>query len=225
MRWSCKPINFPKSLQAVLLALGLMFTVILWHVSPTTSTSSAKGDWSSVDSWICSMTWTWKLDEGNIQTALLGWWLALMAHSDSRVVVSKKLKGRLPLTKFRIFLYRLSIEIAEDELDSMKFLLQGLIPLEHLEKCSQPSHLVSIMIRQDLLREDNLDYLEELLTDIKRLDLAQRVWAYRQRESPGNVIALDFLYFYLSWLILDIITSRIYITDWKKLHRKLTALM
>ena len=148
-----------------------------------------------------------------------------MAHSDSRVVVSKKLKGRHLLTKFRIFLHRLSIEIAKDELDSMKFLLQGLIPLEHLEKCSQPSDLVSIMIRQDLLREDNLDYLEELLSDIKRLDLAQRVRAYRQRESPGNAIALDFLYFYLSWLILDIITSRIYITDWKKLHRKLPALM
>ena len=148
-----------------------------------------------------------------------------MAHSDSRVVVSKKLKGRPLLTKFRIFLHRLSMEITKDKLDSMKFLLQGLIPLEHLEQCSQPSDLVSIMIRQDLLREDNLDYLEELLTDIKRLDLAQRVRAYRQRESPGNVIALDFLYFYLSWLILDIITSRIYITDWKKLHRKLTALM
>ena len=144
-----------------------------------------------------------------------------MAHSNSRVVV----RGRTLLTKFRRFLFRLSQEIAEDDLVGMKFLLQGLIPLGHLEKCSQPSDLLSIMIRQDLLGEDNLDYLEELLTDVKRLDLVQRVRAYRQSESPGNVIALDFLYFYLSWLILDIITSRIYITDWKKLHRKLTALM
>ena len=35
MRWSCKPINVPKSLQAVLLALDIMFTLILWHMSRT----------------------------------------------------------------------------------------------------------------------------------------------------------------------------------------------
>ena len=35
LRWSCKPINVPKSLQAVLLALDIMFTLIIWHVSRT----------------------------------------------------------------------------------------------------------------------------------------------------------------------------------------------
>ena len=144
-----------------------------------------------------------------------------MAHSDSRVVVS----GGILLNKFRIFLERLSQEIEEDDLHGMKFLLQGLIPSGHLEKCSKPRDLFSRMIRQGLLREDNLDYLEKLFMDVQRLDLVKRVRAYRQRESPGNVTVLDFLYFYLSWLILDIITSRIYITDWKILHRKLTALM
>ena len=144
-----------------------------------------------------------------------------MAHGDSRVVVS----GGTILNKFRIFLERLSQEIAEDDLICMKFILHELIPPGHLEKCSKPRDLFSRMIQQDLLGEDNLGFLEELLAVVNRLDLVKRVRAYRQSESPGNVIALDFLYFYLSWLILDIITSRIYITDWKKLHRKLTALM
>ena len=144
-----------------------------------------------------------------------------MAHGDSRVVVS----GGIILNKFRIFLERLSQEIEEDQLQGLKFILQGSIPSGHLEKCSKPRDLFSKMLQQGLLGEDNLDYLEKLFIDVQRLDLVKRVRAYRQRESPGNVTALDFLYFYLSWLILDIITSRIYITDWKILHRKLTALM
>ena len=132
---------------------------------------------------------------------------ALMAHSDSRVVVS----GITVLNKFRIFLERLSEEIEEDEFQGMKFILQGSIPLGYLEKCSKPRDLFSKMIHQGLLGEDKLDYLEKLLTSVRRPDLVERVRAYRQSESPGNVIALDFLYFYLSWMIFDIITSRIYI--------------
>ena len=116
-----------------------------------------------------------------------------MAHGDSRVVV----RGGTILNKFRRFLERLSQEIEEDDLDGLKFLLQGPIPLGHLEKCSKPRDLFSRMIRQDLLGEDNLDYLEKLLTDVKRLDLVKRVRAYRQSESPGNVTALDFLHFSL----------------------------
>ena len=116
-----------------------------------------------------------------------------MAHSDSRVVVS----GITVLIKFRRFLERLSQEIEEDEFQGLKFLLQGLIPLGHLEKCSKPRDLFSKMLQQGLLGEDNLDNLEKLLKDVKRLDLVKRVRAYRQSESPGNVTALDFLHFSL----------------------------
>ena len=147
-----------------------------------------------------------------------------MAYSDSRVVVS----GRTLLNKFRRLLERLSQDIEEDELDRMKFLLQGVISSRNLEECSKARELFQKMVKQGLLGEDNLDNLAKLLTDVRRLDLVKRVRAYQQSELPGNVIALDFLYFYLSWLIFDIITSRIYIyiyiTDWKKLRRKLTAL-
>ena len=130
-----------------------------------------------------------------------------MAHSDSRVVVS----GITVLNKFRIFLERLSQEIEEDEFQGMKFLLMDTIPEGILENCGKPRDLFSKMLKMALLGEDNLDYLEKLLTTVRRPDLVERVRAYRQSESPGKVIALDFLYFYLSWMIFDIITSRIYI--------------
>ena len=76
--------------------------------------------------------------------------------------------------------------------------MKGYIPSGHLEKCSKPRDFSSKMMQQDLFGEDNLDNLEKLLTDVGRPDLVKRVGAYRQSESPGNVIALDFLYFYLS---------------------------
>ena len=116
-----------------------------------------------------------------------------MAHGDSRVVVS----GGIILNKFRRFLERLSQEIEEDQLQGLKFILQGSIPSGHLEKCSKPRDLFSKMLQQGLLGEDNLDNLEKLLTDVKRLDLVKRVRVYRQSELPGNVIALDFLHFSL----------------------------
>ena len=116
-----------------------------------------------------------------------------MAHSDSRVVVS----GITVLNKFRRFLERLSQEIEEDDFRGMKFILEGSIPSGPLENCSKPRDLFSKMIHLCLLGEDNLDYLEKLLTDVKRLDLVKRVRAYRQSESPGNVTALDFLHFSL----------------------------
>ena len=94
----------------------------------------------------------------------------------------------------------------------MKILMKGYIPSGHLEKCSKPRDFSSKMMQQDLFGEGNLDNLEKLLTDVGRPDLVKRVRAYRQSESSGNVIVLDFLYFYLSWLIFDIITSRIYIS-------------
>ena len=116
-----------------------------------------------------------------------------MAHGDSRVVVS----GGIILNKFRRFLERLSQEIEEDQLQGLKFLLKESIPSGHLEKCSKPRDLFSKMIQQGLLGEDNLGNLEKLLTDVRRLDLAKRVTAFRQSESPGNVTALGFPHFSL----------------------------
>lgn len=99
-----------------------------------------------------------------------------MAHGDSRVVVS----GGIILNRFRTFLERLSQEIEQDQFKGLKFLLMGLIPAGHLEECRTPRDLFTKMMQQGLLGEDNLDNLERLLTEVNRLDLVQRVIAYRQ---------------------------------------------
>ena len=111
-------------------------------------------------------------------------------HGDSPVVV----RGGIILNRFLVFLERLSLEIEEDQLDGLKFLLQKSIPLGHLEKCLTARQLFTRMMQQSLLREDNLDNLEKLFTEVRRHDLVEHVRVYKQScvqvecELPGNVI-------------------------------------
>lgn len=110
-----------------------------------------------------------------------------MAHGDSRVVVS----GGIILNRFRTFLERLSQEIEQDQLEGFKFILQDTIPLAHLEKCSTPRQLFTIMIQQDLLGEGKFANLEKLLTEVQRHDLVKRLEVYKQSELPGNEMTVD----------------------------------
>ena len=106
----------------------------------------------------------------------------------SPVVVS----GRVILNSFLAFLERISLEIEEDQLDALKFLLQGIIPLGFLEKCHKARQLFSCMMQKSLLGEDNLDNLEKLLEEVQRSDLAERVRVFKRStmevdcELPGK---------------------------------------
>ena len=111
-----------------------------------------------------------------------------MAHGGSPVVV----RGGVILNRFLAFLERLSLEIEQDQLEGLKFLLHETIPLGILEKCLTARELFSRMIQTSLLGEGNLDNLEKLFTDIQRSDLAERVKVFKQSsmevecELPGN---------------------------------------
>jgi len=112
-----------------------------------------------------------------------------MAHGGSPVVVS----GGTILNRFLAFLERLSLEIEQDQLDGLKFLLQRKIPLGILEKCLTARQLFTRMMHHSLLGEDNLEILEQLFKEIRRSDLAERVRVFKQSsvdmetELPGNV--------------------------------------
>ena len=91
-----------------------------------------------------------------------------------------------------MFLERLSLEIEQDQLEGLKFLLHGNIPLGILEKCLTARQLFNRMMQQSLLGEGNLDNLQQLFTDAQRSDLAERVKDFKQSsvevesELPGN---------------------------------------
>lgn len=114
-----------------------------------------------------------------------------MAHGGSPVVVSGRTKPSY-INRFRAFLERLSLEIEEDQLQGLKFLLHGNIPLGILEKCLTPRELFTRMMQQSLLGEGNLDNLQQLFTAAQRSDLAERVRDFKQSsveeesELQGN---------------------------------------
>ena len=97
------------------------------------------------------------------------------------------------LDPFQTFLERLSQEIEEEQLESLKFMLETHMPAGTLEKCKTARQLFKRMKQQSLLRSNNLDFLEQLLTEAQRSDLVEIVKDFKRQSTmeidsgyPGN---------------------------------------
>ena len=84
---------------------------------------------------------------------------------------------------FQRLLERLSQEIEEEQLESLKLLLENHIPAGTLEKCTTPRKLFKCMRQNCLLGYNNLDFLEELLTDAQRSDLVEIVKDFKPQPA------------------------------------------
>lgn len=98
------------------------------------------------------------------------------------------------LNRFLVFVERLSQEIEENQLEGLKNLLHDHIPLGVLEECDKPRKLFNRMKQQGLLGENNLDFLEQLLQTVGRIDLVERIREFKkqsnmegERDSPGKI--------------------------------------
>ena len=107
-------------------------------------------------------------------------------------VISRS-SGRTLLDHFQSFLERLSWEIEEEQLDSLKFLLQNHISAGTLDECKTARKLLKCMKQKGLLGYNNLDFLQKLLTDAQRLDLVELVKDFQLHSTmeidsgyPGN---------------------------------------
>ena len=114
------------------------------------------------------------------------------AQGGSPVVVRRPVL----LNPFLVFVERLSQEIEKNQLEGLKNLLHGDIPLGVLEECDKPRKLFNRMKQQGLLGENNLDFLEQLLQAVGRTDLAESVRGFKKQsnmevecDSPGNITA------------------------------------
>ena len=106
---------------------------------------------------------------------------------------------------FQTFLERLSQEIEEEQLESLKFMLENHIPAGTLEKCKTARQLFKRMKQQSLLRSNNLDFLEQLLTEAQRSDLVEIVKDFKRQPTmeidsgyPGNYGIINYVYAGLS---------------------------
>ena len=105
---------------------------------------------------------------------------------------------------FQTFLERLSQEI-EEQLESLKFLLEKHIPAGTLEKCTTPRKLFKCMKQKSLLGYNNLDFLEDLLKVAQRSDLVEIVEDFKRQPTmeidsgyPGNYGIINYVYAGLS---------------------------
>ena len=101
--------------------------------------------------------------------------------------------SRCFLDRFQTFLERLSQEIEEEQLESLKFMLENHIPAGTLEKCKTARQLFKRMKQNSLLGYNNLNFLEGLLTEAQRPDLAEIVKDFKLQPTmeidsgyPGN---------------------------------------
>ena len=104
---------------------------------------------------------------------------------------------RALLDPFQTLLEHLSQEVEQQQLEGLKFLLQKHIPAGTLEKCTTPRILFRCMKKKSLLGYNNLDLLEELLTQVQRLDLVERVKDFKLQPTmeigsgyPGTIVTM-----------------------------------
>ena len=107
------------------------------------------------------------------------------AHSASKAYssVNSRSSWRALLDPFQVFLERLSQEIEEEQLESLKLLLIDHIPAGTLEKCKTVRILFKCMKQKSLLGYNNLDFLEELLTEAQRSDLVEIVKDFKLQPA------------------------------------------
>ena len=134
-----------------------------------------------------------RLSKGTTSTRVI------MASAHLRIHWQSSRKAHLD--PFQTFLERLSQEIEEEQLESLKFLLEKHIPASTLEKCTTPRKLFKSLKQNGLLGYNNLDFLEELLKVARRSDLVEIVKDFKRQPTmefdsgyPGNYGIIDYVY-------------------------------
>ena len=82
-------------------------------------------------------------------------------------------------------LYKISNEMRSQDLQNLKHLCHERIPLGELEKATRASALFQIMLQKRLIRPENLSFLEGLLNQIGRADLAGKI------QSSGRDVTMQ----------------------------------
>ena len=82
-------------------------------------------------------------------------------------------------------LYKISNEMRDRDLQNIKHLCHGRIPLGDLEKSKSPSALFQIMLQRRMISPGNLSPLERLLTQSGRADLAGKI------QTNGNDTTME----------------------------------
>ncbi|XP_035029786.2 CASP8 and FADD-like apoptosis regulator isoform X1 [Hippoglossus stenolepis] len=99
--------------------------------------------------------------------------------SISRAEVERIPKGQQVLPEFRVLMAHISEDLANEDLNNVKFLMGSTLPRETMEKAKNFLDVISEVERLDLVSPERVDIVEQCLTNIGRVDLAKKVTKYK----------------------------------------------
>lgn len=104
----------------------------------------------------------------------------------SRDEVERTVTYRQSLPQFRVLMADISENMATDDLDSVKFLLSGILPREKVESAKNFLDVIIELEKLDKVSAESVDFVEECLMNISRVDLAKKVLKYKNSvASPA----------------------------------------
>ncbi|XP_005996275.1 protein FADD [Latimeria chalumnae] len=90
---------------------------------------------------------------------------------------------------FMVLLHEISTGLNEEELKSLKFLCHDKVGRKKLEKITQGTELFTILLEQNEISPDNMDFLSGLLKHLKRENLLEKLKQFQ--EQGGEPDQLD----------------------------------
>ncbi|XP_071373510.1 CASP8 and FADD-like apoptosis regulator [Centroberyx affinis] len=97
----------------------------------------------------------------------------------SREEVERTLRQRHVLSKYRVLMADVSEDMANEDLKNLKFLLSSALPREKMDKAKNFLDVVVELEKLDKVSPERLDFVEQCLRNIGRIDLAKKVNVYQ----------------------------------------------
>lgn len=88
-------------------------------------------------------------------------------------------RTRQMVPRFRVLMTELSEELDTEDLDSIKFLLSCKLSREKLEKTKSFLDIIVELEKLDSVSPERLDFVEDCLTNIGRIDLVKKLTTYK----------------------------------------------
>lgn len=104
----------------------------------------------------------------------------------SREEVARTLKYRRVLSGFRVLMANISEDMVSEDVNRVKFLLSSKLAREKTEKAKSFLDLIIELEKLDVVSPERVDFVEECLRNIDRIDLAKKVRAYNMQVGKSE---------------------------------------
>ncbi|XP_031155509.1 CASP8 and FADD-like apoptosis regulator isoform X1 [Sander lucioperca] len=110
-------------------------------------------------------------------------------YKTNRDEAEKTLKDKQVLPRFRVLMANINDDMANEDLNRVKFLLSSTLSHEQMEKAKSFLDVIIELEKLDIVSPERVDCIEECLRNIGRVDLAKKVTAYKMSDvtSEGHL--------------------------------------